>query len=392
MLWRRFFSCGLLLALAPACRKGAAPRDLHGVSGQAAAPIALPSVLDRVAAPAIPSAVTAFERQLRETKLSLPPRVEHEPRLVFARDVVAQLTRDSLRLRSVKDFGELLREPLEKPRAVLALVDGSVLAFGSHQLLYWQPGWKRCKSLARPSLLPFVHVYADAQRADHYWVFDGDGGRDRGAPVLLSYRLNLEADGEGEGVPLPEETFELVSPRGGVLGVSREGVWLYATPGQLERRAPGGLRLTGASLPEQPLPTWLAPAPRLDQAFWVKATGEARRVLLVPDFKPLGGTIALPGKPIALEVGDSGNLLASVLVAPGALHFDLDLRDAELRPLAQVPLPGDDPTLDEDWVAAVTENQRLAVTPGGRYIAVGGPDRLAIFDAAGQQLFFNSSR
>lgn len=336
----------------------------------------------------MPSEVLAIEKDLQRHKLVVPPHRLHEPRLAFSRGAIAQLTRDALVVYDSSDFHELLHEPLSDPRVVLTLADGALIALGSRQLLHWQPGWKRTKSLALPSLLPGMEVYADAQQGDRFWVFDGLGSALRGAPTLHGFRLAAA----GEIRALPEQTIELTSPRGGVFGVTREGVWLYLTPGHQERLAPSGLRLPGASFSEQGLPAWALPARRLDQALWIDEAGVVTRVLTGSTFRRLGEPVTLPGRPYAVAVGDDGQLLASVLITGPGPRFELELRDAELQPLARVPLPSDAPTGSEDWLKPVTENQQLEVAPHGGLVAVGGPLRLAIFSAAGQQLFSKTSQ
>jgi hypothetical protein len=268
---------------------------------------------------------------------------------------------------------------------VLAVADGGLIAFGSRQVVAWQPGWKRTKSLSVPSLLPGVELYADAQQSDRIWVFDGVRGAS--APTLVSYRLV-----EGEPRCLPEQTIELTSPRGGVLGVTREGVWVYFTPGREERLAPSGLRLPGATFSEQTLPAWALPVRRLDQVLWLDEAGNASRVLTGAKFQRLGSSLTLPGRPYAAAVGDEGRLLATVLITAEGPRFELELRDAELEPLARVALPGDAPTGTADWLKVVTENQQLAVAPHAGLVAVGGPGRLAIFNAAGKELFSKTFR
>jgi hypothetical protein len=202
------------------------------------------------------SEARALELELQRTKLALPPGKSQRIRFAFARSALAQLTADALVIYDAAsaDFHELLREPLEQPRSVLARADGAVLALGGSQLRYWQPGWKHTKGLLRPLVLPDVELYADSQQADRLWLFDARPGS--GPATLVSYRLT-----EGEaGIPLPEQTIELASPRGGVVGTTREGVWLYLTPGRQERRGAGGARLAGVTLPaDERLPTGSCP-------------------------------------------------------------------------------------------------------------------------------------
>jgi hypothetical protein len=389
------FGGALLLALLStlACKEEppAEPDDPGGK--QPAARPGSSRAEDSIDSPAPPaplsSAVVAFKKSVQASKLSLPPRRVHEPRLAFGKGVVAQLTHDALRVFDAKSFEPLLTAPLDEPRAVLPLADGALLAVGSRGMLRWELGKKQAEPLPRPVLLPGADLYPDAQQADRLWIFEGaDGVPGSSPPRLSSFRL---AKGGGL-VSLPELTIELTSPAGGVFGASREGVWLYLTPGRVERFGPGGLRLSGLTVPEpEQLPTWMLPARRLDQSLWLSETGQLRRVLVTPSFKRLGD-VSLAGKPFAASVGDQGRLLAAVIVTGAGPRFELQLLDADLKPLAQVVLPSDAPTGADDWVKVVTDNQEVVVSEREPLVAVGGPGRMAIFDAQGNKLFPKASQ
>jgi hypothetical protein len=275
-------SCFSLSAL-PACKREApdpAPAPSAGSEG-AVAPLAQGEKPPRP----LNSAVVAFERTLQAQKLRPPARRVHEPQLAFGKGAFGQLTRDGFAVYDSGDFRLLTTQPLESPRALVALADGSLLAIGARTMLRWERDKKRATALPRPILLPGTQLYADAQQADLLWTFDGEsrGGTDRGPATLRSYRLK-PAEAE---LLLPEQTVQLSSPRAGVFGVSREGVWLYATPGHVERYSPGGLRLPGFDCPNGSPPTWIVPARRLDQSLWLEEQGSASRVLLSAGCKRL---------------------------------------------------------------------------------------------------------
>jgi hypothetical protein len=335
------------------------------------------------------SVVVELEKAVQAKKLPPPPRRTHVPSIAFGKGVLGQLTPDALRVFDEVDFRLLATEPLESPRALLALADGSLLAIGARGMLHWEREKKHAKSFPRPVLLPGVHVYADAQRGDRFWVVDvaGKAGDSRGPGLLHGYSL------EPNDAPLllPEQTIELTSPRGGGFGVTREGTWLYATAGHGERFSPGGLRLSGLSLGDSALPTWLLPARRLDQSLWLQEGGEVSRVLVSPSYKRLAGT-QLPGRVGDADTGDDGRLLAVVVVTGEGPRFELLLLNDQLGQLARLVLPSDEPTGDDDWARVVTENQSVAVAPHERRVAVGGPARVTIFDGEGKPLFSIPSR
>jgi hypothetical protein len=303
--------------------------------------------------------------------------------------VLGQLTDQALLVYDLAGFELVATVPLEQPRILLALADGALLAIGHRRMLRFEPANRRATPLPRPALL-LGAVYADAQLRDRIWVFDGDGSEAAlGPPKLSAFRL-VESD---KAVQLPEQTIELASPRGGVFGPTREGVWLYLTPKRGERLSPGGLRLPSLTLTDAALPVWVLPAPRLDQTLWLEESGALSRALVVPPFKRLLGPRGkLSGSPYSAAVADNGRLVAvSVVTGPGP-RFELELFDPELRPVASVVLPSDSPTGADDWLKVVTANQALVASATKPMVAVGGPSRLLIFGAKGNQLFPIPSR
>jgi hypothetical protein len=352
-------------------------------------PAALSAALPEPALPATPltSAALPVEQALRASKLPVPARRHHQPRLAFGKGVFAQLTGQELRVFDAQSFEPLATEPLAGAELLLTLADGSLLAAGAQSLLRWERGNKHPTPLARPMLLPGAEVYADSQIADRVWVLDAVG-TPASPPSLSSFRLV-----KNEGlVALPEQTIELASPRGGAFGVTREGVWLYVTPGRGERFSPGGLRLPGLVAPESgALPAFVLPARRLDQSLWIDEAGHVSRVLVSPSFQRLQ-VAALAGTAFSADVGDAGRLLAVAVVTGQGPRFELQLFDNELKPLGRVPLPSESPSGTEDWLKGVTENQNVVVAAGAPRVAVGGPGRVTIFDAQGTQIFSLSSQ
>lgn len=330
--------------------------------------------------------MAAFEKRLQQTKLRPPARRVHHARLAFGRGALAQLGDDALRIFADPGPRLLLTEPVEGPRAVLRLPDGSLLAADARRLLRWEPGWKQVKSSPRPMLLPDFELYADAVRSDWLWVFEPGHG---GSPSRLNgYSLSkLE-----ELVPTPEQTIEL-GAAGGVLGLTREGVWLYVTEGHVSRFAPAGGRLPSLAFEPSSVsrPDWVLPASRVDQSSWLSEGGELWRMQVSPSFQRLSKT-TLSGSVFAVDVGDQGRLNALVVVTGDGPRFELALLDAQLRPSGRALLTAEAPTGDEDWVQVVTANQQVVVDPGRPRVAVGGPGRATIFDASAKVIFSIPSR
>lgn len=369
---------GLWLLGALSCKSASERRP---PPAPATAPVTLPLAPSSRPARPISSEVVAFEKGLQRSKLRVPGQRAHQPRLAFARGLFAQLGDDALSIFDADDPRRLLaREPVHGPRALLSLPDGALLAVDARRLLRWEPGWKHAKELPRPVLLPDSELYADAQRGDRFWVFDPARGS---APGSLRCFLIPKQD---EFLPSPVQTIELAPTKAAVLGVTREGVWLYLTEGLAQRFAPGGARLPALSLDPGALPNWVLPAQRLDQSLWLSEKGELLRVQLGPRFVRLSSA-KLSGTAFAADVGDEGRLIAVVVVTGEGPRFELELFDPELRRTARVLLPAEAPTGNDDWIRVVTGNQQLAVDPAASRVAVGGSTRASIFDAAGKLIF-----
>jgi hypothetical protein len=339
----------------------------------------------RALAPPISSEVVALEKSLQASRLRLPPRTAHLPRLAFAEGVLAALGDNELRLYDVAQQRLALTEPLDNPRALVTLADGSLLAASARACLHWERGWKHARPLPGLVLLPGADLYADARERDLVWVFERGAA---GSPARLS-RFRL-APGSLP-VLLPEQTIELAAADEALLGVTREGVWLYLTPGHAERFGPGGARLSAVSFAPSPLPSWALPTVRVDQSSWLEPSGQMKLVQLTPSFAERARA-TLVGAPFAADVGDQGRLLAVVAITGEGPRFELQLFDAWLRPRARVVLPAEAPTGADDWVQVVSRNQELAVSRAEPRVAVGGPERVMIFDGAGKVVFSMPSR
>lgn len=346
-----------------------------------------PSRLEEPPDPRRPAPISgearALARDIQASKLHLAPERLREPRVAFGDGVVAQLTASELVVRSDTDFAVMLRRPLAGPRVVLPLADGSLLAVGARELLHVEPKSKRVKALARPVLLPGTELLPDAIAADRIWIFDPGSAQSRLTPPTLS---SVQLDPEAQGILLPTQTLELEPGGPGVLGATREGVWIHWAAKTAQRFGSGGARLAGLKLPELPKLLWALPARRLDQCYLFDEQGGVFKALVSPTFRKLSG-IQLQGQPLSADVGDEGRLLAVVVVTGAGPRFELQLFDADLKELANVPLPAEMPTGDEAWVRVVTENQGVSVAARRPLVALGGPARLLILDGHGKQLF-----
>jgi hypothetical protein len=375
---------GALFAGEPACRK---PEATSEASATPSAMAASPQDLAPRSARPVSTEAVAVARRVQGDQLQLEPQRQREPRLAFGRGALGQLTEEELRVLD-SSSGELrLRQPLEGARLVVPLVDGTLLAVGAKSMLRVDPQTKKLTHLGKPVLLPAAELYPDAVAADRVWVFDvlkGSDGRSR--PMLNSIALEPPR----LGILLPERSVELEQPPGGLLGRTREGVFLYLGESGAERFAPGGARLSKPAFPSLPRVVWVLPARRLDQCFLFER-GRVLRAVVSPSFKQLAA-VELAGTLLTAAVGDEGRLLAAVVVTGAGPRFELQLFDEDLAQLARVALPSEEPTGGKDWVKVVTENQGLAVAPREGRLAVGGPGRLQVLDASAKLIFSIPSR
>lgn len=372
-----FFEGSLLLLGALACQSKPEPPP----PAPSASPRPALSERVTVARPARAEAVVAVEKAVQASKLRPPARRGHLPRLAFGKGVFARLGELGVEVYEEDSFRLLDSVPLEAPRALVTLADGALLALGGRGLLRWELGRKNRALLPKPVLLPGSELHADAREPDRFWIFEPLGA----PPTLRSFRLPTEAP--GLALLLAEQTIELAA--GGssaAFGVTREGVWLHLTPGHAQRFAPGGAKLAPLTLGADTLPTWVLPARRLDHSTWVDEMGTVRQTRVSPTYQRLA-TAQLSGTAYMADVGDEGRLLAVVEVTGQGPRFELELFDSQLERLARVPLPGDAPTGDEDWIKVVTRNQEIAVASRRPRVAVGGPGRFRIFDGAGSVVF-----
>lgn len=389
----------LLLALAPAsvlglgaCEREPDPDDPPPLPARP--PNALPRPASSLSLPssspapaALSSGAALVEREVRATRLTVPPNAGHQPRLAFGRGVLGQLTGEELRVFDTASFQQVASFPLPEPRALLTLADGALLAVGNEGVFRFEPNNKKVERLGRLPM-PWADVFADAQQRDRVWIFDSGGTSSLGPARLLAFRLE-KTDSR---IFLPEQTIELTSPRGGVVGQTREGVWVYLTAERAERLSPSGLRLPGFPSFSKQLPTWILPTRRLEQAWLLDDSGWLSRAQMIPPPRRLGAPLQLVGRPYSVAVGDQGRLLTATVVTGAGPRFELVLIDAELKLVARRELPSEDATADETWIQTVTANQEVAASATKPLIAVGGRSRVTIFDGAGQVIFSIPSR
>jgi hypothetical protein len=342
-----------------------------------------PSLVPSAAAAPSSDAALAVQRELQARRLRPALRREITSRLAFARDVVAQLTADALRVYSTKDGSLVTEASLESPRAVVGLADGALLALGGKALV--RVDGKKVTALPKPVFLPGSDLFADAVQPDRIWIAQG---RTPGVqPLLSSYRL---APGT-ESVLLPEQLLSIDAPGGGSFGVTREGVWLYFGEERIERFGPSGVKLTRLAWAASKKPFLALPTRRLDQEYLLDEEGHLTRALVTPLFRKLSES-ELGAAPLAACMADGARTLALIAIVGEGPRFELRLFDEKLAPAGSASLVTEAPTGRDDWLQVVTRNLELSCAPHAARVAVGGPNRVQIFDGHGQQILSIPSR
>lgn len=376
----------LTAALLAGCRKSSGAADEPGDS-RSEEPAPLPSTGGLAGPAPASSAVIEIGKRLQAERLAVEPLRVREPGLAFGKGILGQLAAGELRVFDTAGYELVASFALEQPRTIVTLADGSLLAIGARTLLRFDPATKKARQLPRPTLLPGVELRPDAMSSGRVWLFDAGRGSTAGTARAALHGVPL--DGDAGAVVLPDRSVELAGR--GVLGTTREGVWLYLSERRAQRFGPAGAKLKELELPELPGLLWVLPARRLDQAYLVTEQGRVVRALVTPSFKQLSEA-RLAGSPFSADVGDEGRVLAVVVVTGAGPRFELQLFDAELGVTGRAQLPGDEPTGRSDWLQVVTGNQRVAVSAYEARVAVGGPQRVLIFDARGERLFSIPSR
>jgi hypothetical protein len=173
--------------------------------------------------------------------------------------------------------------------------------------------------------------------------------------------------------------------------VTREGVWLYFDGEHIERVAPGGARLARLAWPGLKQPFLALPTRRLDQEYLLEDDGHLTRVLVTPLFRKLSES-DLGLRPFAACVADGARVLAVIALAGEGPRFELRLFDEKLTATGRAPLASEPPTGRDDWLRVVTRNLELACSPHEARVAVGGPDRVEIFDRQAERVLSIPSR
>lgn len=317
-----------------------------------------------------PAAVTDALRDLREHRLALPlPRgpVRH---LAFSRGRLARALKDAVVLYDLYDGAEVLRAPLNEPRALTRLSDGSLLAVGRDVSLRFAPGSKQGVLVPKVTLFPGSTLLADLAKPGHLWVLHA------GDASLYDYLV------EPGPMPLlpPSRKVDLPAFDGRAFAQLADGAFVYTADAVLVRVYPGG-RPARLRLPETlERVERLLPDRRLDRVWALASKGFLALLQLEASNARLVATRELDADPFDLTA--AAGTIAAVYVErdQSGPRFRLVVFDADggirTSRVQETSLAGAGP----EWASRLIENLRLELERKGRFLALGGVETLHLWD------------
>lgn len=392
-LWPVLISLCLCLASAVGCR-GEGSEEPPGEpepTPAATAPRLLDAGLDPLSsaspaptssAPKGPSRLDPLLRELRERRLTLGHREVAEQRMAFTSDRLAVLGTDEVVVRDLQTFEIVLRPPLEGPRSIIALRDGSFLVVGKLGSLRILPQRRAVEPLPHLPLFGDSQLLPDRRTSDRAWL------QHPFSPELYGYRLQPSASRVAALDKLvPLEGFD----RRALLGL-KDGSFIFTAQDRWVR-----FWLFGAPEVSSPSPLgrdlWrLLLARRLDQ-FWVaRRDGHLELVQIGPDYLAQG-SFDLGANLFDIASGDQW--VAALRVDEPAnqpRRWSLVVVDTTGKELLKADLPPDPaPIPGENWVEPLVRNRQLAFCDTPPRLAVGGPDHLMVWDLEKLSLLFGAS-
>jgi hypothetical protein len=308
--------------------------------------------------------------------LKLPPRRASTSQLAFGKGRLGVLGKSALMALDTKTFTSTLTFPLEHPRGVLSLADGSLVAIGSVNTFRLSPQDPKPKLLPRVTLLPDSSLLADRVNPDRFWALPRSGGALFGFDAVSSYSALLLAS---------TQWVELDGFDRRAIGLLRDGSFLY-TSGTSFRQFYGSGKRQPVDGPSRDV--WrILPGARPDNA-WVFAGKTATLYIIIAGKLEKQRTVELETTPFDAE--SSGSYLAVLeLAQPGEAPwgFVLEVFDGAGKRRLRAPLDAVE-SFDEDWAEKLTENRSVAVFADPPLVAVGGDTHVDVWAAdKGSTLF-----
>jgi hypothetical protein len=303
--------------------------------------------------------------------LTLEPRRVPQGRLAFAGNRLAILGDHELTVRALPRFEVVLREPLPEARAVLALVDASLLVVTLDQTYRLESGHTKLERFPRLTFLPGSSLLADLREPTRFWLFNRFGGQ------LLHYGLDSPDAGQLDLMSFAD--LEGFAQRG--FALLKDGSFVYATEDGFRRFFSGG-RASALKIAGEPAGVRVFSARRLDQAWLVEPHGRLRLVQLSARPSVLQ-TIELEPTLYDVDVTDDFSAVVRVIESATApRRFELSVYDSEWQKRFSAELPTEPISgLDEHWVETLTRDMNLAVSHRAGLVAVGGPSFLSVWNA-----------
>jgi hypothetical protein len=329
--------------------------------------------------PPKPSAVPSALLELRAQRLELAPRNVPAERLAFGRGRIGQLTREALVVRDTGDFRTLVELPIEAPRRLVSLADGSLLAAGRDRVLRLAKDATRPEEHSRITLFPDSVILADARDARRFWVAHP------GDRTLYLYQLHENT----ERSTLPFEQLLAVDgcdDRG--LTTLGDGSFACTTASEVRHFWPEGKRIDLA-LPAGNGSVWrLLPKNRIDQVWVAREKGRLELYQLGAQAAPLR-TLDLPDQPIDMAAQGKSVAVVSVAHARGeARRWSVVVLDEQGQTRMRAQVPGAENVATDDWVAELLVDRSVVLARDETLVAVGGPSSLTVWEiASGKELF-----
>jgi hypothetical protein len=313
--------------------------------------------------------------------LKLSPRRAAPSLVACGKGRIGVVTEDALLVRGTSAYAETLRFPLERPRGVLALADGSLVGIGAANTLRLLPHDAKPKLLPKVPFLPDSSLLADRVNPDRFWNLPRASGAlfgfdaVQGGSAVLSASAWIDIDGYDRRA----------------MGSLRDGSFLYTS-------GTGFRQFYGAGRREPVLgdsrDVWrILPAARPDST-WVFTGKKATLYMVLAGKLEKQRTLELETTPFDAE--SSGDTLAVLELAQpddAPWSFVLEVFDSGGKRRFRAPLDAVE-TFGDDWAKRLTENRAVAVCAGPRgtaderLVAVGGATHLDVWGAdKGERLF-----
>jgi hypothetical protein len=261
-------------------------------------------------------------------------------------------------------------------RAVAHGPDGSLFAIGGSRGALLDPRAKAVKYFPHVAFLPDSELLPDLEGPSHFYVYYAVDAE------LYFYPFKSES----KILPI-EASFRLDGCRAPITQL-RDGAIVCRTATGFLRQAPRGSRAEFAFSPKDE-PVRLLPGMRLDEFFAVTRAGEVLHLRLLGNLQVLG-RFSLPSAIYAAAANTEA--LAFVLVSDPqtgkSRRWSLWVTDFDGQTRFQSELSATLPSAEEDWMAAVVEDKSLAISGFEPLVAVGGDQRVSVWDyAAARELY-----